>query len=214
MTRPDALRPHTSFAQVPLHAIADLLTAPDRTSLRLPGSGPRPSLLFVDPAGDAVVAALQRSFEVTAVASQERAVRALRTFHPTLVVTELTLPDGDGVEVCRESKTLPADPPLVLVTTATAARVPDALVAGCDSVLVKPFPPNLLYTRVGLLLRQPGAATVAWRDVRCPSCLQGGAVSFDTARGRRLWYACLKCHEVWIGARGTGPQRRWARRQR
>jgi hypothetical protein len=41
----------------------------------------------------------------------------------------------------------------VLAITAIPERVPEALKAGCDAVLVKPFAPNLLYARIGRLLR-------------------------------------------------------------
>jgi len=104
---------------------------------------PHLSVLFVDRDGhESVVAALRSSCEVTTASSEEQAVRALRTFRPTIVITELDLPDGDGLTVCRQSKELFAEPPLVLVTTMAAERVPDAFLAGCDAALMKPFMPN------------------------------------------------------------------------
>jgi CheY-like chemotaxis protein len=182
------------------------------------------SILFVDPGADLFLPFLRRRFEVTAVSSEAQAVRALKTFQPTMVITELALPEGDGVSVCRHSKTGESGATLVLATTSDPERVPEALRAGCDGVLMKPFPPNLLYTRIGRLLRLRAKALTdraMWQRAKstfliehshhvmagtnvlchstvCPSCGQGGAVGFDAASHRRMWYACLPCGEVWM----------------
>ena len=158
--------------------------------------------------------------------SEEQAVRALRTFQPALVVTELRLAHGDGVSICRQSKAWGGDPPSVLATTSEPERVPEALMAGCDGVLLKPFAPNLLFTRIGRLLRLRAKALTEramWQRARavhlldhsdqvasgtnvvcpdrdCPSCGHRGVVSFDAASHRRMWYACLPCRNVWLGA--------------
>ena len=114
----------------------------------------QPSILFVDPgAADSHLPLLRRRFEVTSVSSEDQAIRALRAFKPTLVITELELPEGDGVSLCRLAKAFEHNPPSVLAITAIPERVPEALKAGCDAVLVKPFAPNLLYARIGRLLR-------------------------------------------------------------
>jgi len=91
---------------------------------------------------------------------------------------------------------------LVLATTSEPALVPEALKAGCDGVLMKPFAPNLLYTRVGRLLRmreqELNGTNVVCHDAVCPSCGRGGGVGFDAASHRRMWYACLPCSHVWV----------------
>ena len=188
----------------------------------------RTSILFVDPdAAELYLPSLRASLDVSAVSSEDQAIRALATFHPTLIITELTLPEGDGVSVCRQSKAFAPNPPSVLVTTAVPERVPDALLAGCDGVLLKPFAPNLLYARIGRLLRQRADAlreraiwqrakaafliehsqrvltgtNIVWPDAYCPSCGKGDLVSFDAASYRRMWYACLPCRKVWMATK-------------
>jgi len=64
--------------------------------------------------------------------------------------------DTDGLpgaaSLIYAAKSLPV-PPTVLVTATDVNTVPLLLEAGCDAVLLKPFAPNLLYARVGRLLR-------------------------------------------------------------
>lgn len=166
------------------------------------------SILFVDPGvAELYLPSLRARFEVSAVSSEDQALHALRAFHPTLVVTELALPDGgEGVAVCRESKALAASPPSVLALTSIPALVPDAIIAGCDSILLKPFAPNLLYARMGRLLRARAAATgkvcggtnIVCDRIYCPSCGHRGVVSFDTAGHGQTWYACVQCRNVWL----------------
>ena len=68
----------------------------------------------------------------------------------------LMIADGDGLSdtpgVIRTAKALAA-PATVLVMVTNTESVPELLQAGCDAVLLKPFAPNLLYARIGRLLR-------------------------------------------------------------
>jgi DNA-binding NarL/FixJ family response regulator len=66
------------------------------------------------------------------------AKRRLAELRPQIVVTDLVLSDGNGVDVCRTAKAL-AHPPLVIVTPTTAEQVPAALNAGCNAVLLNRF---------------------------------------------------------------------------
>jgi DNA-binding response OmpR family regulator len=187
-----------------------------------------PDLLLVDGESDTAsyAAMLRGSYRVATTASFDVAKQLLRRHRPALVVTELDLPGADGVEICREAKSLTV-PSLVLVTTSNAERVPHALVAGCDGVLLKPFAPNLLYARIGRLVRarsealrlrarQEGLKTThlvdrsnqllsgtnrVWPNTRCPYCNHGGVTSFEFCSHRRAWYACLECKKVWIAKR-------------
>ena len=172
------------------------------------------------------VSRLPQDLRVTAVHTWDAAMTSLTRTSPGLVVTELDLDGGSGEELCRAAKSL-ANPPTVLVTTGTAERAPTALVAGCDAVLLKPFAPNLLYARIGWLLRERSmairlraarqaakamhlrekSALIAvgtnrvWPHSHCPYCQHVGVTSFDHASHRRDWYACLACTKVWIAKR-------------
>ena len=112
------------------------------------------------------------------------------------------------MELCRHVKALSV-PSTVLVTTSDVTRVPAALEAGCDGVLLKPFALNLLHARIGRLLRGhaagadrqlPGTNRVL-PEMQCPQCHHEGVTCFEFSSHRRSWYACLECRQVWIGKR-------------
>lgn len=193
-----------------------------------PASPPQPELLLVDSAADAGTyrRILRGTYRVASTSVIEIAKQFLRRNPPSLVVTELNLPGGSGADICREAKSL-TPPPVVLVTASNTENVPDALVAGCDAVLLKPFPPNLLFARLGRLLRarnearrvrpqhqQLKAAQLhqrpdsllegtnrVWPSTHCPYCDRTGVTSFEFCSHRRAWYACLACKNVWIAKR-------------
>ena len=182
-------------------------------------------LVFVD--SDAVTArcakAFSDRFHIAVVGTAQAACGLIAQRTPAAVVTDLLLRDGSGADVCRVAKAL-ARPATVLVTTEDPQLVPNAIDAGCDGVLLKPFAPNLLFARLGRLLRMRadglrvqdarrlwnlsgrGAAWRAttheyWADSECPECQHRGVTSFEFASHRRAWYACPACHAVWQGRR-------------
>jgi CheY-like chemotaxis protein len=180
-------------------------------------------VLIADAISERCVDALRAGYAPVITRTVADATRRLLDVRPSIVVTELVLPDGDGAEICRMAKALPCSP-LVIVTTAAPERVPEALIAGCNAVLLKPYPPNLLCTRIGRLLQLSDRAAIhraghhrdiavtaytspsvttnqVWNDMQCPRCGRSGATSFDFASPRRMWCACLACRHVWVDRR-------------
>ncbi len=71
---------------------------------------------------------------------------------PHLVILDLILPDGNGLDLCRELKA--ARPPVrVLVLTARWEARDEALAAGTDLFVTKPFELDELEAAVERLLR-------------------------------------------------------------
>jgi DNA-binding response OmpR family regulator len=157
-------------------------------------------------------ASLGVAFVHTAVAAAER----IEQLRPGVVIVDLDTPGVDGAAICQTASKL--TPAHVLVTTATPQRVPAALRAGCHAVLLKPFAPNLLAARLGRLMRERpqqqrlrslrGNAYTSvdgtnrvWEAVACPHCQTAGATGFEFHSHRRMWFACLACGNVWLGAR-------------
>ncbi len=68
------------------------------------------------------------------------ALRAARSLRPELVLLDLGLPDGSGIDVCRALRSLPEPPDVVAITSARDLDVVRAAVAsGVLLYLLKPF---------------------------------------------------------------------------
>jgi two-component system KDP operon response regulator KdpE len=73
---------------------------------------------------------------------------------PDLIVLDLTLPDRDGLDVCRDLRAFTAAPILVLSARDSDRDKVALLDAGADDYLTKPFSTLELQARVRALLRR------------------------------------------------------------
>lgn len=78
---------------------------------------------------------------------------------PALIVLDLTLPDRDGLDVCRDLRAFTAVPILVLSARHGDRDKVTLLDAGADDYLVKPFSTAELQARVRALLRRVSAGS-------------------------------------------------------
>lgn len=81
-----------------------------------------------------------RGMEVEAAADGATAFALLAVSHPSAVITDLKLPDIDGLEVVREAAR--ADPPIAVLATTGYGGVGEvlgAVQAGAQDLLLKPF---------------------------------------------------------------------------
>ncbi len=80
--------------------------------------------------------------EVRAVDSLAAAERAVAEEQPAMIVLDMNLPDGSGLELTRKLKSEPrtASIPIVACTAAVGpADEDEALEAGCDAFVAKPI---------------------------------------------------------------------------
>jgi two-component system KDP operon response regulator KdpE len=100
-----------------------------------------------------------RSYEVDEAADGAAALRAAAVRHPDLVVLDLGLPDMDGVEVIRSLRAWTRVPIIVLSGRAGSADKVDALDAGADDYVTKPFGVEELLARVRAATRRAAPAS-------------------------------------------------------
>lgn len=117
-------------------------------------------------------------YAVRAVATGRDAVAELASGQPALVILDLNLPDGDGVELCRRIRKT-SDVPILMLT----ARDEDVdkiigLEVGADDYMTKPFNPRELVARVKSVLRR----ATPDRRIREPRELRHGNLVVDAGR--------------------------------
>ena len=93
-------------------------------------------------------------YGVKTAATAQAALIQLASDVPALVILDLNLPDGDGVELCRRIRKT-SDIPILMLT----ARDEDidkiiGLEVGADDYMTKPFNPRELVARVKSILRR------------------------------------------------------------
>jgi two-component system, OmpR family, KDP operon response regulator KdpE len=95
-----------------------------------------------------------RGFEVLEAASGEEGVLVLADRGPDLVVLDLGLPDIDGMEALARMRGF-SDVPVIVLTARDGQRQKvDALEAGADDYVTKPFDAEELVARINASLRR------------------------------------------------------------
>jgi two-component system KDP operon response regulator KdpE len=97
-----------------------------------------------------------RDYEVVTASSGRGALQAASEAHPDLVVLDLGLPDMDGVEVVRSLRTWTPVPILILSGRLNSQDKVQALDAGADDYVTKPFNVDELFARVRAVTRRLG----------------------------------------------------------
>lgn len=112
---------------------------------------------------------------VVEAGSVAEAVDAIARAHPSVILLDLGLPDGDGLTLLRK---LPADarpPVIVLSARGQEGDKVTALDAGAEDYLTKPFGASELLARIRVVLRRVGGTPVA--DV-----IEVGPIKIDQPR--------------------------------
>jgi DNA-binding response OmpR family regulator len=116
-------------------------------------------LLVVEDEPDMAVTyerALRRAgHRVVRAASRAEGMRLLQTVQPRLVIADLRLPDGDGLDIIRAAQAFDPAPPVIAVTAfALRTTRQAALDSGAQAFLATPFPMSELLRLVDDLVRR------------------------------------------------------------
>ena len=98
----------------------------------------------------------EAGFTVEATATAQEALDAAAVRPPDAAVIDLMLPDGSGIDVCRELRSWSRMPILVLSAVGEEDQKVAALEAGADDYVTKPFGPRELVARLHAVMRRAG----------------------------------------------------------
>lgn len=96
----------------------------------------------------------KHGYEVRVAAEGEAAIDLFRAWTPDLVITDLSMPNVDGVELCRRLRAISGVPIIVLSVKGEESAKIEALDAGADDFVTKPFSMGELRARVRAALRR------------------------------------------------------------
>lgn len=133
----------------------------------------------------------RRGLQVTSASTAAQAVSVWQSLRPDVVLLDLTLPDGDGLNVVSQIRQMGfTTPVLVLTARATVGDRVLGLNSGADDYMAKPFDLDELEARLNALYRRTKTAQQAASSQADTGqtrnglqTLQLGAVSLDTLNG-------------------------------
>jgi two-component system, OmpR family, KDP operon response regulator KdpE len=102
-----------------------------------------------------------QGYDVRTANEPEEGLRIFRDWAPDLVITDLMMPTMSGVEVCRSIRSRGTTPVLVLSVREHERSKVEALDAGADDYVTKPFSIQELLARVRAHLRRAPERTTA-----------------------------------------------------
>ncbi len=102
-----------------------------------------------------------QGYDVRTANLPEEALEVFREWPPDLVITDLVMPGMSGVEICRAIRSRGATPVLVLSVREHERSKIEALDAGADDYVTKPFGIQELLARVRAHLRRAPERTAS-----------------------------------------------------
>ncbi|GAA1373043.1 response regulator [Streptomyces beijiangensis] len=151
-----------------------------------------------------------RKYEVDAAPDGATALQLAAARHPDVVVLDLGLPDMDGVEVIRGLRGWTRVPILVLSARHTSDEKVEALDAGADDYVTKPFGMDELLARLRAAVRRAEPVGGADGDGENVSLVETEGFTVDLAakkvhrEGRDVRLTPTEWHLLEVLVRNTG----------
>ena len=100
-------------------------------------------------------------YEVRTAADGVSGLETFQDWHPDLIITDLQMPEMDGITFCREVRKQSQVPIIVLSVRGSEREKVEALDAGADDYVTKPFGIDELLARVRATLRRALSGVLA-----------------------------------------------------
>jgi two-component system KDP operon response regulator KdpE len=120
-------------------------------------------------------------YEVRTAADGESALDTFHDWRPDLIITDLQMPEMNGIELCREIRKISPVPIIILSVKGEEKTKVEALDAGADDYITKPFGIDELLARVRAALRRTPQETNETTEK-----LEDGDFSIDLAAHKAL----------------------------
>jgi two-component system KDP operon response regulator KdpE len=120
-----------------------------------------------------------QGYSLRIAANGVEGMEAVHTWKPDLVVTDVSMPEMNGIELCREIRVVSEVPIIVLSVRNQEAMKIEALDAGADDYVTKPFSIQELQARVRAQLRRSLAA-----ESETPQIISAGDFYIDIPQHR------------------------------
>src|SRR5271169_4627879 len=95
-----------------------------------------------------------QGYEIRVAGDGEAALEISKDFAPDLVITDLAMPNMNGIELCRQIRRVSQVPILVLSVRGEERSKVEALDSGADDYITKPFSTGELLARIRAALRR------------------------------------------------------------
>jgi two-component system KDP operon response regulator KdpE len=117
-----------------------------------------------------------RGYDVRVAADGLTALETFSDWQPELVITDLAMPNLDGLELCRRLRAISQVPIIVLSAKGEEKTKVEALDIGADDYVTKPFGIDELLARVRASLRRAAARVAGETE---PALLEAGDFRVD-----------------------------------
>jgi len=118
-----------------------------------------------------------QGYRLLEAGTAEEAIRLATSHNPDIILLDLGLPDGDGIDLTRRMREWSKTPIVVLSARGRESDKVEALDAGADDYVTKPFGLNELLARMRVALRH-GSGTAA----EGPARIELGEVTIDLVK--------------------------------
>jgi signal transduction histidine kinase len=122
---------------------------------------------------------LKAGLNVTLATDGAEALRISEQTPPDLIISDVVMPEMDGLQLCRALRALPETPRfavLLLTSLASADDILSGLAAGADDYLIKPYDNQRLLDKVAQMLASHGSASANGADA---DALTGEPIDFE-----------------------------------